>query len=259
MDKVTKRINGKKTIYPIYTEQEAIDKGIKYKPWRECSKGEYALSDDGYVGECIYVRSYSKARQKYANFAFGVSWVNKYSKILYEENKAYGTYGMVKPAQWQDREAKTLRAKQAVKAYVSQLVSDQPIDWNIIGNIYRPDQKTPAATVRRLFKEEKIKKMIDKKLEEVLVSKGITKEMVVQNNIDAFELAKAKGDPSIMHKINGSFEEYLGMKGAKQVVTDRIEMDITNKIEETIGAETEKRKLAIERKTEQPQTKSSSN
>lgn len=254
MDKVTKRINGKRTIFPVYTEKEAIDRGIDYKPWRECEKGDYGISDDKYVGECIYLRSYSRARQKYANFAFGVSWVNKYSKILYENNKAYGTYGMVKPAHWIDREAKTLRAKQAVKAYISQLLSDKPVDWTIIGNIYRPDQQTPAATVRRLFKEEKIKKMIDKKLDEVLVSKGITKEMVVQNNIDAFELAKAKGDPSIMHKINGSFEEYLGMKGNKQIVTDRIEMDITGKIEETIGKEQERRKLAIERKTENPET-----
>lgn len=97
--------------------------------------------------------------------------------------------------------------------------------------------------------------MIDDKLAEVLSKKGITKETVVQNNIDAYEMAKSKKDPSVMHKINGSFEEYLGMKMQKKTVTERIEMDMTHQIGETIEKEKEKRKIALERKTELPDTK----
>ena len=254
MDKVSKVIKGKKTILPVYTEKEAKDKGIAYKPWRKCSKGEYGISDDGYVSECIYMRSYEGQRNKYANFGFGVSWVNKYSSIKYEENKAYRTYGKINPSStWQDREAKSLRGKRAVEAYVTQLLSDEPINWDIIGRIYRTDQKVPAATVRRLFKEEKIKKMIDKKIEEVLTNKGITKEFVCDINLDALELAKTKGDAGIMHRIGGTFADWLGMSAGKKIVTDRIEMDMTKQIEETIGKETEKRKVALERKTESPE------
>ena len=39
-----------------------------------------------------------------------------------------------------------------------------------------------------------------------------------------------------------------------QLPTDRIEMDMTKQIEETIGKETEKRKVALERRTESPET-----
>ncbi len=255
MDKVSKIVSGHKKIYPIYTKEEATKHGIEYKYWKECEQGEYGVSDDGYVSECIYIKDYEKARYRYANFAMGVSWINKYAKILFEENKAYGSYGKLNPAlSWQEREAKTLRAKRAVKAYVTQLLSDKPIDWDAIGKIYRKDQKTPAATVRRLFKEEKFKNMIDKKIEEVLVKKGITKEMVCDINLDALQIAKAKGDAGIMHRIGGTFAEWLGMNAGKKVVTDRIEMDMTSQIEETIGKETAKRKLALERKTETPDT-----
>jgi len=186
----------------------------------------------------------------------GVGWTTKYCKIKYERNRAYGNYDRLDPSKtWQDQEATSARGKRTVEAYVTQLISPNPIDWDILGNIYRPDQKIPAATVRRLFKEEKFKKMIDDKLAEVLSKKGITKETVVQNNIDAYEMAKSKKDPSVMHKINGSFEEYLGMKMQKKTVTERIEMDMTHQIGETIEKEKEKRKIALERKTELPDTK----
>ena len=259
MDKITKRVNGVKAIYPVYTRQEAEDMGIKYKPWKECKDGEFGISDDGYVSECIYTRMHSGSKKKktrlYMNFAMGVGYRSKYSKIEFEQNKAYGSYGKLNPASsWQDREAKTLRGKQAVQAYVAQLLSDQPIDWDIIGKIYRSDQKVPAATVRRLFKEEKFKKMIDKKIEEVLVKKGITQEMVCEINLEALEMAKKKGDASIMHRIGGTFADWLGMNAGKKVVTDRIEMDMTQQIEETIGKEQSKRKIALERRTETPDT-----
>jgi hypothetical protein len=255
MDKVSKTVDGVRAVFPVYTEKEALAKGYEVKPWKECRKGDFGRSDDGWVSECLYRRSYSKGKKEYLNFPMGVGWVTKTSKIEYEVNKTYGNFGQLNPAStWQEREAGKERSKRAIKAYVSQLLSTEAIDWNKIGRIYRKDQKTPAATVRRLFKEEKFKKMIDKKIEEVLVKKGITKEMVCDINLDALQIAKAKGDASIMHRIGGTFAEWLGMSGGKKVVTDRLEMDMTSQIEETIGKETAKRRVAIERKTEIPES-----
>tara|TARA_R110002020_G_scaffold26836_8_gene86802 strand:- start:1055 stop:1822 length:768 start_codon:yes stop_codon:yes gene_type:complete len=250
MDKVIKIINKKKTSLPVYTENEAKEQGLEYKYWKDCSDGEYGLSDDGYVSECIYRRSYKKSKHDYINFAFGVSWVNKYSRIKYEENKAYRTFGMVKPSTWQDREAKTPRTKNAVQAYVTQLMSSEPVDWDAIGKIYRSDQKVPAATVRRLFKEEKIRAMVDKKIEEILLDKGITKDLVCDINLQALKIAKDRKDPSMMHRIGETFAKWVGMDPGKKIITERLEMDMTSQIEETIGKETEKRKVAIERKSE---------
>ena len=45
------------------------------------------------------------------------------------------------------------------------------IDADILGNIYRPSEKTPAATVRRLMKQESIKTMVEIKTKEILAKK----------------------------------------------------------------------------------------
>ena len=242
MDKIVKRVNGKETSFKVYSKKEAIDKGIVYRPWRECETGDFGISDDDYISKCIYSRSYKGTKDRYSNFAMGVGWTTRYCKIKYERNKAYGNYGQLDPSKtWQDHEATSARGKRAVQAYVTQLLSDQPIDWDIIGRIYRSDQKIPAATVRRLFKEEKFKKMIDKKIEEVLIKKGITQDMVCDINLDALQIAKSKGDASVMHRIGGTFAEWLGMNSGRKIITERIEMDMTQQIEETIGKEVKKR------------------
>ena len=46
--------------YPIYTESEAIDRDIGYKPWKDCSVGDYGISDDGYIAECVKRTKYKK-------------------------------------------------------------------------------------------------------------------------------------------------------------------------------------------------------
>ena len=49
---------GKRT-YNIYTKDEADSNEIDYKYWKEADKGEYALTDDNYVGEIIQKKRYT--------------------------------------------------------------------------------------------------------------------------------------------------------------------------------------------------------
>ena len=48
-----------KRVYNIYTKDEADTKGVDYKYWKEANKGEYALTDDNYVGEVIQKKCYT--------------------------------------------------------------------------------------------------------------------------------------------------------------------------------------------------------
>ena len=41
------------TTYTIFKKEEAKDKDIDYKYWREANEGEYGLSDDNYVAKVI--------------------------------------------------------------------------------------------------------------------------------------------------------------------------------------------------------------
>jgi hypothetical protein len=39
--------------YLIYTEKEAKGRRILVKPWKDCVPGDWGLSDDGYVSQCL--------------------------------------------------------------------------------------------------------------------------------------------------------------------------------------------------------------
>ena len=155
---------------------------------------------------------------------------------------------MIKPRAWQDRESKKKRTKNAVNAYVSQIVEGKKIDWQQIGNIYRADQKKPEATVKRLFREKVITNMVEEKLKEILSSRGIDKGYVLDTILKAISIAEDKQDVSNMLRGVENFVDMLEMKPSKKVTTDTLQIDMTNQIMDNI--ETEEKKLVASRKVE---------
>ena len=156
---------------------------------------------------------------------------------------------MVKPKSWQERESKRNRTKNVVNAYVGQVLEGQKVDWQQLGVMYRPDQKTPAATVRRLFKQEVIKDMVEEKLKEIMASKGIDKGFVLDTIMKAISIAEQKQDVSGMLRAAENFVDMLEMKPNKKVTTDTLQIDMTNQIMDQI--ETEEKKMVASRKTEE--------
>ena len=138
-----------------------------------------------------------------------------------------------------------------MNAYVADIIQGNKPDWDMIGKIYRPDQKIPAATARRLFKKQRIVEMVEKKLKEILIDKGITQEQVVDLQLEALDIARSKGDISNFLKVTDSFMDLLQMKPGKVVTTDTVELDFSSKITEQIEAED--KKLKLERKVEEPE------
>ena len=252
MDTIKRRIGGKLRSFDIYTKDEADGKGFAYISWKHANEGDYALSDDGYVGECLSRKVYTDKKGRTKTFikcAHGVQWVTNMGKFMYEPNKEAGTYSHVKPSRWEDKEARTTRAKNAVNAYVTDVITGQKPDWERIGKIYRPDQKCPEATVRRLFKKQRIVDMVEKKLKEILVDKGISQELALDLQIEAIDMARKKGDISNLLKVSETFMDLLGMKPGKVVTTDTMEIDMSNTIIDAI--EKEDKKLKLERKVEE--------
>ena len=130
------------------------------------------------------------------------------------------------------------------------LTGNGKIDYETLGNIYRPDQKDPAATVKRLLKNKVVSSMIEEKLKEILVGKGITKQYAVDNLVDAIDMSKHKGDISNFLKANDQIMDLLEMKPSKRVVTDTLQIDLTKQIAEQISGE-EQRLLPDDKKIEQ--------
>jgi len=253
MDRIVRTISGTKRTYSVYTEQEATDDGVKYLYWKDADSGDYAITDDKYVALCINRREYTDKQGRTKTFvklSCGVGWAGRSTTLLYEPNRAAGVYSYVKPDHWVKKEVRTTRFRNAVAAYVDQVLSNNAIDWDMIGNIYRPNQKTPAATVRRLFKQQEVRQVIDKKLKESLLEKGITQDMMLDLHMEAIDIARKKKDPSNMLRATENLMDLLEMKPGKRVVTESLDYSVTSSIADQI--ESEEKKLKLAQKIEEP-------
>ena len=128
------------------------------------------------------------------------------------------------------------------------LLGSNAIDFNTLGQIYRPDQQTPAATVRRFLKQKVTKRMIEKKIKELLHDKSINKEFALDNIIRALAMAEEKGDVNNFLKANDYLLDLLEMKPNKQMITDTVQVDVSKQIADTIAKE--EKKLTLQRKLE---------
>jgi len=232
---LTKRCNKVLRKFNIYTRSEADKKNIKYTYWKDCEIDQWAISDDDFVFELIYRKTYtdknSRTKTNY-RFPFGDKWGSSKAVLNY---KPYAT-GEISN-NWIAKEAGKTRTKNAVNTYVAMMMSKKPIDYALLGDIYRPDQKIPEATVRRLFKQEKIKNMVEEKTKEVLAGKGITKDWVLQTIVDAVEIARHKHDAGNMLKAADNLADYLEMKPSRKIITDTLEIDVSKQIEDQIANE----------------------
>jgi len=59
MDTLKRKANGVNKVFNIYTEEEAESEGLPYLHWKEAKEGDYAATDDGYVGLCIGRKDYT--------------------------------------------------------------------------------------------------------------------------------------------------------------------------------------------------------
>ena len=59
MDTIKRRIAGKVRSYEVYTKDEANKLGYAYIDWRHADEGDLAVSDDGYVSDCISKNIYT--------------------------------------------------------------------------------------------------------------------------------------------------------------------------------------------------------
>ncbi len=213
MDKIVRRLQGKYIVFPVYTVEEAEAEGIKYVGWRDAQVGDWALSDDDYVGLCYDRRTYrdGKHTRDAIWLCYGVVWSST-KNLSYLERKAKKAFHATSPRGWREQEARNQRSKNAVKLYVEQFLGTGQIDWDQIGRAYRPDQRVPAATVRRLFKAKIIQDMIRREVKRALQDGEVTEETVIDMFKDTFDLAKDERQPASMARVAENFSDMLHMK-----------------------------------------------
>jgi len=100
-----------------------------------------------------------------------------------------------------------------VTVFVEMLVSKHGVDWRRLGIVYRPDEAIPEATVRRLFKQERIRQMVQEELRKVLKEESVDEREVIRMYRRAFVKAEATDNPSAMRSVAKDLSEMLDMRG----------------------------------------------
>lgn len=237
----------------IYTEEEARDLNLSPVPWRLAHVGDWAITDDGYVSECCGRSTYTDkhgAMRTYIRLTCGVGWDNGFAKISFLENHKHGTYTKANPTKgWEEHEANKTRTKNMITAYAQMVIGDGGVDFDVLGDIYRPDQKIPRATVKRFLKQKTIQNMIEEKIQELLEKKDVNKEFALDNILRALQMSESKGDINNFLKANDYIMDLLDMKPSKKMITDTIQVDVSKQIADTIAKED--KRLTVQRKSEE--------
>ena len=215
MDILKRRYKNVKWEFKIYSQAEADDLGIMYVPWRKVKKGDWALTDDGYVGECLEIQgpyTNHSGTRRYFVFSFGRAWEQKEGELNYLTRKDGGNYYSTSGKHWIHSESKRQRCKLFVDAYTAMFMTGK-IDWERLGRLYRQDQKNPAKAAKFIFRQEVIRKMIEEELQRLFSDKGITEGSVIDNYKSIYEKAEAKEKPDlrVMKAVNDEFRDLLDM------------------------------------------------
>jgi|TARA_B100000073_G_scaffold13372_1_gene11108 hypothetical protein len=225
--------NYEPVVYNIYTKDE-FDKPYIY--WKDCNAGDWGISDDGYISECIARNEYETSTEMV--FPYGKQFLYETSTLLFEPHYETKNYSSVSSKSYGEMEAKRDRAELAVDTFVNYKLAGTAPDFYKIGKIYRPDQENPEIAARKLFKTKEIKKMVSDKLKDILIEKEIDEGYVLDVMKDAITIATGKEDSSNMIKAADKLSEFLEMKPKTKTQTESLEMDISHQIEANFEKQT---------------------
>ena len=243
MIKITRRLkvnNFEEEDYYVYPLEEFKETGKKYKHWNKCNPGDWGISDDGYVAECLQRNIYGTSVEMV--FPYGRQWVSKTGKLEFVPHYTSKNYSGVSTKTYAELEASRDRAELAIDAFLAYKIAGKKPDMEKIGTIYRPDQKNPQMAVKKLLKTKEVKKIMADKLKEILVDREIDEGYVLDVIKDAVDVAKMKEDPANMIRAAKELSEFLDMKPKNKQVTESIEMDMSHQIADTYNKQTKKLK-----------------
>lgn len=194
----------------IYTREEADALGITYRHWRECDvKGEYGLSDDGYVTELLDRAKYGTDIHGYWSFTGGIakSYKNARKPVVGELLVGPLVSGERKAKKIEEA-MKTSRAREIIRAYI---INDKKIDLAV-------KQCLPAAPMvelnkwRTVAKSEVFKMAVKEEILSLLDSNGFSRQKTIMLLSEAIEMAREKKDVGNMMRAVENLFDILGFR-----------------------------------------------
>ena len=227
-----------KVVYTVYRKNEAEEKDIEYKYWRDAEEGDYAISDDDYVSKLISKRVYTSADGRdsiYLRFPWGYTFFNpKYAskKLVVAGRKTNVTFtgkSYIEVQSGQDN------MKNLAQMFALKPDYDLAIEWAIGATTQSQRRKW-----KRTMKSEVFKRMVREELSKLLDEHGLNEKYTLELLEDAIKMAKEKKDvPSVMRAVE-NLQDMHGMKEKyMQKTVDKIESKSVSMIDDIVKEESQ--------------------
>ena len=227
-----------KVVYTVYRKNEAKEKDIEYKYWRDAEEGDYAISDDDYVSKLISKRVYTSADGRdsvYLRFPWGYTFFNpKYAskKLVVAGRKTNVTFtgkSYIEVQSGQDN------MKNLAQMFALKPDYDLAIEWAIGATTQSQRRKW-----KRTMKSEVFKRMVREELSKLLDEHGLNEKYTLELLEDAIKMAKEKKDvPSVMRAVE-NLQDMHGMKEKyMQKTVDKIESKSVSMIDDIVKEESQ--------------------
>lgn len=256
MHTVTKHKKDDIIEHTIYTEAEAKAVGRSYVPWSSAQRGDWGLTDDGYIAECIDRKTY-KGRD-FIRFSFAGVWLNQKARFGFLPFFNSGNFGGTSPRGWLELEMGRTRFKLTVRAMAKMILGGN-VDYEKLALLYRTDQKEPVLSLRRLLRRKEVKAKVAQQVDLLMDEAGLTDEYALKKLKAAIEMAEIgfpnrNGDivPDLSNMLRGleNLIELRNMRPKSTKFIETAEFDVSRSIQGTI--ESESKTLTMSRQSELP-------
>lgn len=239
MEIVKRKVLGE---FEVYTQEEADEKGMQYRYWKEAEEGEYALSDDNWVCIVLRVLRYkmkSGGEARFCRLPYGSYWCNGSQKCLYELRKQFpGSYNRTKAQTW----GSYILKKRVIKNLIKDVLQMRLVGWRDrkiageLGKKYFPKDPKSWIAVKKVMNNVEVRKIMEEEFDKALEKHGITTDLLITKWLKAVEIAETNEDADIILKAIKMVSDWKGL-GQKKQVTEQIGMVTTEYLEGKIDRE----------------------
>ena len=215
----------KPTTYIVFKKEEADDKNLPYKYWREADEGEYGISDDNYVAKVIS-KSIYKRNSIYIRYPYGYTFYNpNYSSVKLKASGRKSNTTISGKTNWEVlSNGQTM--KNLAMVYAQTMNYDKAID-----HVLKNPTDNQRVMWKRRMKKEKFKGMVRDELQKLLSEHGLTEDYTLDLFEQTIQTARAKGDVTNLMRAIENLQDMHGMKDKHLVkTTEQIEATSSTKL-----------------------------
>jgi len=223
--KLTARVNPNVAHYfPVYTMQEASDLNLTPVYWKHAEEDmQWVSTDDNYVMQALYVKYYTSrggTSKVVSTTACGKRFASAHTKMLFDEQMAVRQFSANSAIYKIENLLKKKRVQQAILAYANMLlagkVNIKEVYSVLMSNGGSKWTQKAENIWRFIMKTEEGKRALDAEMQRILAGKGITREWVIDQQLEALQIARDKKDALTMVKIVDSIVKVSGLDKPKQ-------------------------------------------